>query len=507
MLPEDLERLRHLAHLVLAADLDAGLQVAARHPAHGPGQGGEPGDQEPADEEPQNQRGAADPQDVQRHQQRSPKVQGRLRLIGGGQRLLLQPDRESAHRDLERVGDGLVAGEVAKLVPEFGEVFPPDRERAVLGQTQLVDRVQGLPQLPGRPVADRVERPEGAGGGRPEPLLQRFDQLQVVLHDHVGDQAARQVPTRVHGAQRLLVHDLHLRAAHLKRRRVVAEFPEAGRHVEDLVIQQGNDELVELAAPDDGRFLELSQPLLQDDAALHRDLDVPQVAGERLGELPESRRPLAGAQFGGQLDDAGGRLQQVELRDGIVRSDLGLRVGRELPIAGLGYQAGRGGGEAGGELSDLDGVGQRRDVLRVDLALDPADLEERDERDDAGDQGEDDGRAEAGGDLDAQALAERELPPEPATLLRGGGLGRGFRLVRRSPIGSLRFRAALLGRQRRFPRQRFAERADDRESARPFRLFLRLRRRLRGGGTRLGVRSAVLPVFRFLVGHPVTSVR
>ena len=93
------------------------------------------------------------------------------------------------------------------------------------------------------------------------------------------------------------------------------------------------------------------------------------------------------------------------MRDGIVRSDLGLRVGRELPIAGLGYQAGRGGGEAGGELSDLDGVGQRRDVLRVDLALDPADLEERDERDDAGDQGEDDGRAEAGGDLDAQALA------------------------------------------------------------------------------------------------------
>ena len=80
-------------------------------------------------------------------------------------------------------------------------------------------------------------------------------------------------------------------------------------------------------------------------------------------------------------------------------------------------------------MSDLDGVGQRRDVLRVDLALDPADLEERDERDDAGDQGEDDGRAEAGGDLDAPALAERELPPEPATLLGGGGFGLGRRLV------------------------------------------------------------------------------
>ena len=300
-----------------------------------------------------------------------------------------------------------------------------------------------------------------------------------------------------------------LGAPHLDGRWIVCECPEAGRHVEDLIVQQRADQFVQFPAAERGLLLKLAEFFLQNGAAIHRDLNVPQVAGELRGECPQSGRAFAAAQFGRQLDDASSRLHQIFARVG---NGPFIRVGSELAVPGFGDEARRAAGEGGRELPDLYCPGQRRHVLGVDLPLDPADLEERDQRDDAREQGEDDGRAEARRDLDPQALPERKLPAKPTSLLRGFGAGR--RLAVRGGEGRLEVAEHLLalfffffGGAAGLPRQRFAERSDDRDTRG---IFLLLRNRLPGlFGDRIpaGVPFAVSPVVGFFFGHPVTSGR
>ena len=168
------------------------------------------------------------------------------------------------------------------------------------------------------------------------------------------------------------------------------------------------------------------------------------------------------------------------------------------------HQPGRGSGEIGGELSDLDCRGERRHVFGIDFALDPADLKERDERDDAGDERKDDGRSETGRDLNPEAPAHRKLPSKPADLLRGRRIGDLSRLVGRPGIGALRFPAAFVVGKRRFPGKGFAERPRDRKAARLFRVLGGFRPGFLGYPIPLGIRRTVLPVLRLPFGHPVT---
>ena len=365
--------------------------------------------------------------------------------------------------------------------------------------------MQRLPQLSGGPVPKRVQRPEGAGGGGPKSLVERLDEFEVVLDHHVADQAAGQVPAGVHGAQRMLADDFLLRAPHLEGRRILLECPEAGGHVEHLVVQQGTHEFVQLPGSFDGLFLNPAEFFLEDDTDLHRGLDVPQVAREVRRKGLETRRSLTAAEFGGQLHDAGRGLEEVQPA-GVLRRASIVRVASQLAVPGFRHQTGRSGRQVRGELSDLHRVGQGGNVFRIDFALDAAHLEERDERDDARHQGEQDGRSEAGRDLDPEAPAQRELPAKPAA--RRGGLGgirrfaAGVRLRIGFPGGFLAI--ASPGRSRTLHRQRFAEGADDRKAARLFRFFFRPGRRCGGCRTLLGLRRDVRPVFGVLLGHPFT---
>ena len=160
-----------------------------------------------------------------------------------------------------------------------------------------MDRLQRFPEFARSPVPERIERPEGAGGGGPEPLLQGFHEFEIVLDDDIADEAAREVAPRVNGAQRLQVDHLRLGSPRLDGHRVVLEFPEARRHVEDLIVQKRSDQLVQFPASDRRLFLQLAEPLLEHDSLFDRDLDVLQVGGQVGGKRPQPGGPLADREF------------------------------------------------------------------------------------------------------------------------------------------------------------------------------------------------------------------
>ena len=74
--PEHFQRLRHVSHLVVAADLHRDFEVALGHGSHGRGESGQAPDQVAAHEDPTERHGADDVEHVQHHQNDHAGVHG-----------------------------------------------------------------------------------------------------------------------------------------------------------------------------------------------------------------------------------------------------------------------------------------------------------------------------------------------------------------------------------------------------------------------------------------------
>ena len=111
MTAEDLQGRRHVRHLVAAADLDPGLQVAAGHAAHPVREHLEAAQDDATDEEPRDEQGSSDADCGDRQQQGAAGEDG----LGGSLRGPLGAGAGRAH---ERVD---LADEVERDAPVEGE--------------------------------------------------------------------------------------------------------------------------------------------------------------------------------------------------------------------------------------------------------------------------------------------------------------------------------------------------------------------------------------------------
>ena len=115
MLAEHLERIGHVGHLVAAADVDRGLEVAGRHAPHRGGEARDPSHQHAADEEPRDEHQGHDPDHVEGEQEDEAELDRGLR-IGRGNRGLLACGRDDLLGGLDELRlEAAVACEVLLL--------------------------------------------------------------------------------------------------------------------------------------------------------------------------------------------------------------------------------------------------------------------------------------------------------------------------------------------------------------------------------------------------------
>ena len=241
---------RHLGHLVAPADLDLGLQVASGHATHAIGQLLETAQQESSDEQPTDQHGAGDTDQVQDQEQAASGEDG----LSGRESRILGPRTGRTHHSFDFSHE--IDGESAIALQQFAlsigetELLGPQIESILLPQTQFQQAVEdrGDP-VPQRSTAESHEASPDTVAGRLEALPYRLDQGDF---RQIGD--ARQKLGRI-GRMRLQFNHVAV-AVELPFREVsrrgggpLAKVPVAGQRIEVMVI--------------DGRHQDAGQCVLQ----------------------------------------------------------------------------------------------------------------------------------------------------------------------------------------------------------------------------------------------------
>ena len=423
VLAEDLERVGHVGHLVVPADVHGGLEVPPRHPAHRGREARDPAHQHPAHEEPADEHEGHDADHVEGKEEHEPEVDGRFGIGRRDRRSVAGGGDDALRGGHELPFQAPVAREVLLLEADQAKLVLPQAECAVplptelhqLPEARLEVRVLDVP-----PPARHVSR------HRIELLAEGADEVRIRDLERLAEQALREARLRAQGEEAAVAGQLPVGSVFFGRGGGAVEGPVPGREEQDLVVdhreQDGADRaplLLDLGGHGQGGAVHLDPPF-------HRPVDP-------VGVLEEARRDPV------QL------LQQLlahlhpphgahDLREfGAMDLELRARLGELLTRAG-GDEAGHGGNQERAPLREQEGGVEVGDAALGDPALRVADVLERVEPDEARGEREREGPAEA----------EVELPGDPESVPAGAG-GGGAR-VRSGALGGSRGRGARGGR-------------------------------------------------------------
>ena len=249
---ENLQRSRHVGHLVSSADIDLAFQITFGHLSHPLGQEVDTAQQNPTDKAIADNKGRYNTQDADRQQQGSSGVNSSIGGLVGHLGTLTGGGNQRINLENQLIGKaGGLVQQIVLLSLYFqlgGQKIEAVIFHRVHFEQSIKNRGQKTMQLGS---FNSVQADPQAAGGRLETLLEGLDKGHIGDTQPAGNKLDGQGGLRLERGQMAIAVELRLRKVDATVHRGFAQLPVARQLVEQLIVNGGHDQVVEVGSKAD----------------------------------------------------------------------------------------------------------------------------------------------------------------------------------------------------------------------------------------------------------------